>query len=65
MSAGNVAQLAVDLLISTLKLSHVGTFDSRDLVPAVGGRDDGPGIATPLECMHCRLLPNLHSCGHF
>ncbi|PAV18989.1 proteasome assembly chaperone 2 [Pyrrhoderma noxium] len=49
VSAGNVAQLAVDLLISTLKLEQIGVFDSRDLIPVAGGREDGPGISTPLE----------------
>ena len=53
VSAGNVAQLAADLLISTLGLVHIGTFDPTDLVPAVGARDDGPGVSTPLE----RMLP--------
>lgn len=58
VSAGNVAQLAADLLISSLALTHIGTFDPSDLVPAVGARDDGPGVATPLECM--RHFPISH-----
>lgn len=49
VSVGNVAQLAADLFISTLELNQIGIFDSRDLVPAVGARDDGPGVSTPLE----------------
>lgn len=50
MSAANVAQLAVDLLIASLSLRSVGVFDSRDLVPIVGGREDGEeGVSTPLE----------------
>ena len=50
MSAANVAQLAVDLLITSLSLRSIGLFDSRDLVPVVGGREDGEeGVSTPLE----------------
>lgn len=51
MSTANIAQLAVDLLIASLSLRVIGVFDSRDLVPVVGGReDDVEGISTPLEC---------------
>ena len=51
MSTANIAQLAVDLLIASLSLQVIGVFDSRDLVPIVGGReDDAEGICTPLEC---------------
>jgi len=51
VSTANIAQLAVDLLIASLSLRVVGVFDSRDLVPVVGGREDeGEGISTPLEC---------------
>lgn len=50
MSAANVAQLAVDLLIASLSLRSVGVFDSRDLVPIVSAREDGEeGVSTPLE----------------
>jgi proteasome assembly chaperone 2 len=50
VSAANVAQLAVDLLIASLSLRSIGLFDSRDLVPVVGGREDGEeGVSTPLE----------------
>jgi len=50
VSAANVAQLAVDLLIASLSLRVIGLFDSRDLVPVVGGREDGEeGVSTPLE----------------
>lgn len=50
MSAANVAQLAADLLIASLSLRLIGVFDSCDLVPVVGGRDDGEeGVSTPLE----------------
>jgi len=49
VSAANVAQLAVDLLIASLSLRVIGLFDSRDLVPVVGGREDGEeGVSTPL-----------------
>jgi hypothetical protein len=51
VSTANIAQLAVDLLIASLSLRVIGVFDSRDLVPVVGGREDeGEGISTPLEC---------------
>jgi hypothetical protein len=51
VSTANIAQLAVDLLISSLSLRVLGVFDSRDLVPIVCGReDDVEGISTPLEC---------------
>jgi hypothetical protein len=51
VSTANIAQLAVDLLIASLSLRVIGVFDSRDLVPVVGGReDDVEGISTPLEC---------------
>jgi proteasome assembly chaperone 2 len=50
VSAANIAQLAADLLIASLSLHLVGVFDSRDLVPVVGGREDGEeGVSTPLE----------------
>ena len=61
VSAGNVAQLAVDLLISTLKLEQIGVFDSRDLIPVAGGREDGPGISTPLECKYMIICYVLYS----
>ena len=39
------------MLIASLSLRVIGVFDSRDLVPVVGGREDGgEGISTPLEC---------------
>lgn len=50
VSAANVAQLAADLLIASLSLRLIGVFDSCDLVPVVGGRDDREeGVSTPLE----------------
>ncbi|KAI0305772.1 PAC2 family-domain-containing protein [Multifurca ochricompacta] len=50
VSAANIAQLAVDLLIASLSLRAIGIFDPRDLVPVVGGREDGrEGVTTPLE----------------
>jgi len=52
VSIGNIAQLAVDLLIASLSLRKIGIFDPRDLVPVIGGREDGEeGITTPLECV--------------
>jgi proteasome assembly chaperone 2 len=51
VSTANIAQLAVDLLIASLSLRVIGVFDSRDLVPVVGGREDEEeGVSTPLEC---------------
>jgi len=52
VSTANIAQLAVDLLIASFSLRVIGVFDSRDLVPVVGGREGGEeeGISTPLEC---------------
>jgi len=50
VSAANVSQLALDLLIASLSLKQIGVFDSKDLVPVVGSREDGEeGITTPLE----------------
>lgn len=50
VSTANVPQLAVDLLITSLALEQIGIFDSGDLVPVVGGREDGDkGITLPLE----------------
>ncbi|KAH0827853.1 hypothetical protein J3R83DRAFT_3479 [Lanmaoa asiatica] len=50
VSVGNVAQLAADLLIASLKLDRVGVFDPKYLVPVVGAREDGtPGLTTPIE----------------
>ena len=40
VSTANVAQLAADLLIASLSLHLIGTFDSCNLVPVVGKRDD-------------------------
>ena len=50
MSTANISQLAADLLISSLSLRAIGMFDSRDLVPVIGGREDGQeGVTLPLE----------------
>ncbi|KAI0320924.1 hypothetical protein OF83DRAFT_1206456, partial [Amylostereum chailletii] len=50
VSTANVSQLASDLLISSLELKCVGVFDPRDLVPVVGGRENGEeGVTLPLE----------------
>jgi hypothetical protein len=36
--------------MASLSLRVIGLFDSRDLVPVVGGREDGEeGVSTPLE----------------
>ncbi|KAG6369546.1 PAC2 family-domain-containing protein [Boletus reticuloceps] len=52
VSVGNVAQLAADLLIASLKLDRVGVFDPKYLVPVVGAREDSDGtdgLTTPIE----------------
>ncbi|KAJ7772577.1 PAC2 family-domain-containing protein [Mycena maculata] len=49
VSTANVSQLAADLLIATLSLDRIGTFDSAFLVPVVGSGEDGMGVSTPLE----------------
>ncbi|KAF7321756.1 Proteasome assembly chaperone 2 [Mycena kentingensis (nom. inval.)] len=49
VSTANVSQLAADLLIATLELQCIGVFDSSFLVPALGGREDGDGVTTPME----------------
>lgn len=51
VSTANVAQLAVDLLISSLSLQRMAVIDPAYFIPVVGPRDDGHiGITTPLEC---------------
>ncbi|KAF9227366.1 hypothetical protein BS17DRAFT_806520 [Gyrodon lividus] len=50
VSVANVAQLAADLFIASLKLDRVGVFDPKYVVPVVGGREDGAaGVTTPIE----------------
>src|SRR5271170_6833127 len=55
ISIGNVPQLALDLLITTLKIPLVGYLTSPYLVPCAGTREEGfhdfgrGGIACPLE----------------
>lgn len=51
LRVGNVPQLAVDIIISTLPdLKRVGFLNSSDLVPFVGGQERGEGgIVTALE----------------
>jgi len=50
VSTANVAQLAVDLMITALSLVRVAVLDSRHCVPVVGAREDGlNGITTPIE----------------
>jgi len=50
VSTANVAQLAVDLIITTLSLVRVAVLDSRYCIPVVGAREDGlNGITTPIE----------------
>jgi len=61
ISIGNVPQLALDLLITTLKIPLVGYLTSAYLVPCAGSREEGfhafgaGGIACPLEGRMPRL----------
>lgn len=48
VSIGNVGQLAVDLIISTLQLQRLGYFESPDVLPCLG-IDDEWDLVTPLE----------------
>lgn len=62
VSTANIAQLAVDLLIASLSLRVIGVFDSRDLVPVVGGREgEEEGISTPLECEFSNSQSHLYN----
>jgi hypothetical protein len=62
ISIGNVPQLAIDLLITTLELPLVGYMTSPFLVPCAGtletatGLDQG-GVACPLESMSSSKYP--------
>jgi len=54
VSIGNVPQLAIDLIITTLKIPLVGYLTSPYLVPCAGTRENATpfgqgGIACPLE----------------
>ncbi|KAJ7072118.1 PAC2 family-domain-containing protein [Mycena amicta] len=55
VSTANVSQLSADLLIATLSLERIGICDSSFLIPALGAREHGPGVSTPLECTCTRL----------
>lgn len=59
VSVGNVAQLAVDLLILEFGLKRVAILDAQHLISVVGARE-GPsekGVTTPLECKGISCLP--------
>ncbi|KAJ4476950.1 PAC2 family-domain-containing protein [Lentinula edodes] len=50
VSTANVAQLSVDLLISSLGLVRIAVLDSKYFIPLVGSRENGElGITTPFE----------------
>ncbi|KIY74317.1 hypothetical protein CYLTODRAFT_484638 [Cylindrobasidium torrendii FP15055 ss-10] len=50
VSAANVSQLAADLLIASLSLKCIGSFDPGYFIPMVGSREDGEdGICTACE----------------
>ena len=55
VSAGNIPQLTVDLLIHTYKAKFIGRLDDKYLYPFAGPRDEyeneqsGTRISTPLE----------------
>jgi proteasome assembly chaperone 2 len=51
VAVGNVAQLAVDLIVNTLQLQRSARLQDPSLLPAVGCKpyDHVPGLATSLE----------------
>lgn len=53
LSIGNVGQLAVDLLVSTMRAERIGYLDSPFVLPCVGNDAYGPvpqgDLALPLE----------------
>lgn len=49
VTVGNVPQLAVDILVSSLPMQLVGRVHHIDLLPLCGGRPDGEGLVTALE----------------
>lgn len=53
LSIGNVGQLAVDLLVASMKAERVGYLDTPFVVPCVGNDAYGPvpngELALPLE----------------
>ncbi|KAF5322168.1 hypothetical protein D9619_001700 [Psilocybe cf. subviscida] len=50
VSTGNIGQLAVDLIISSLSLERIAILDPQYCIPVVGAREDGlEGMTTPLE----------------
>ena len=49
VSAGNVGQLAVDLVVPALRMRGIGSLESRHVYPAAGVADDRDAIATNLD----------------
>jgi proteasome assembly chaperone 2 len=50
VSIGNVPQLTMDLLISTLEFERVGFLDEENVVPVAGAREDGiDGVTVAVE----------------
>lgn len=62
VTLGNVGQLAVDLLISTLQLSRVGFLETTAVLPCAGndafGHEVGH-VALSLELFHLQLPDQL------
>lgn len=59
---GNVGQLAVDLIVSTLNMSRVGYLHTDCLIPMAGNnpystrKEDADGLHTPAEGTTSALL---------
>ncbi|KIK67171.1 hypothetical protein GYMLUDRAFT_854594 [Collybiopsis luxurians FD-317 M1] len=50
ISSANVAQLSVDLLVSSLGLARIAILDSSYFIPLIGSREhEEPGVTTPFE----------------
>lgn len=55
VAVGNVGQLAVDLIVSTLQMSRVGFFHTDCLIPMAGNnpyttcKEDSEELHTPAE----------------
>ena len=56
VSVGNVAQLAVDVLINTLQLSRVGHLHHPSLLPLVGSA----AYSHTTHCLHTAAEGKLH-----
>lgn len=57
LSIGNVGQLAVDLLVSSMRAARIGYLDDPFILPCIGNNAYEPlpigELALPLEGMSC------------